>query len=276
VSGEKQRIALPKKAEDRGRWEFTAMARRIMDTKGWLVDLDRHMADHIDPRRKAAWGPPTRALNLFRSVVHQLAVLYDDDPIVRNDELTDDAEQWLTDQNLFAQHQLLNREVVGLRDAAIRIRWRAADHTVDSGITIRRVCTETLVVTANANALNVPVRIEEAVKRTNSKGQTNAYWDVWSIEDEGAPFFRIETAAWTTRSASTWTTRTAKARGVPKPSHVRPTDFGRIIIIRRGNAYRFDKIILIQLKLEVRDKCEIRPIFAVNGVVVVCLHADAR
>lgn len=188
------KVAVPPGTEDQARWESTRLRRRMLTSKGWELDLGQHMARHLDPTRMEAWGPPSLGLNMFKSVVNQLSVLYKKAPIVNNPDLSPEAAEWLDKQNVFSQHQRLNKDVVGLRDGLLRIAWNPGHHAADPGISIRRVEPDYVVAQATTLAPTVPIRIEEAVERTDENGETAWYWDVWDISDAQNPYFRIETA----------------------------------------------------------------------------------
>lgn len=184
---------LPPTREDQARWEATRLRRRIMTAKGWVHDLGQHMAKHLDPARMEAWGPPSMSLNLFKSVVNQLAVLYDSSPTVSNPDLSPEGEAWLAEQNVWSQHPRLCKDVIGLREGLVRLSWNPGHHAQGGGIAIRLVSPDYVVAKASALAPTVPLRIEEAVQRKDPHtGEEVWTWDVWDISDPTSPYYRIE------------------------------------------------------------------------------------
>lgn len=187
-----RKTVLPPSREDQARWEATRLRRRIMTAQGWELDLGQHMAKHLDPARMEAWGPPSLALNMYKSVVSQLSVLYTANPVVQNPALTPEGEEWLQSQNIWSQHSRLCREVIGLREGLIRLAWNPGHHASPGGITLRRVNPDYVVAYASPLAPTVPLRIEEAVQRRDPHTKEEVWtWDVWDISDQYAPVFQI-------------------------------------------------------------------------------------
>jgi len=187
-----QKVLLPAAPEDTTRWRATKLRRRLLEG-AWQRDLQEHMAHHLEAARQAAWGPATQALNLFRSVVTQLAVMYEVVPTVRNPNLDETQAQYLMSMNLFSKHKQHQKNVIGLRESFIRVHWDSETHVSKSGVSLRLVTPDCLVVFASPQQPTVPLRIEEAVMRKDpTTKETIPTWDVWDILNPEAPFYRIE------------------------------------------------------------------------------------
>lgn len=186
--------AYPTDPEDRERWEKARLMLRMLGDKHTL-DLKKNQAQYLDPARLDAWGPPTLALNPFRSVIIQLAVLYDQDPIVQNVEpLSPEQATWMAALQPFRIARRHQAYVLALRESLYRISWSPPTAASPAGIDIREVTPDHVVVTASPVAPTVPLRIEEAVCRTplNGKKESRAVWDCWDISDPTRPTFSIE------------------------------------------------------------------------------------
>ena len=68
---------------ERSRMYESARRRRMLDGV-WEQDLIDAMALYVGAEQMAAWGRPDLTKNVFRSVVSQLAILYDREPIVEH------------------------------------------------------------------------------------------------------------------------------------------------------------------------------------------------
>ena len=74
--------------DDARRMAHTAQRRRIL-SGSWDEDLRAYIGEYIDTQRQASWGRPVKSVNLMRSVVGQLSVLYDETPMLRHPETED-------------------------------------------------------------------------------------------------------------------------------------------------------------------------------------------
>ena len=185
--------AYPSSPEDRARWEKTRLRLRLLSEEH-DADLRRNMAAYLDPARLDAWGPPTIALNPFRSVISQLAVLYDQDPIVGNAEpLSPEQQTWMAALQPFRIAALHMQNVLACRESLYRIMWAPPTSASPAGIDIREVTGDCVVIYASPVAPSVPLRIEECVSRPSLRTKKEAMvWDCWDIRDPARPTFSIE------------------------------------------------------------------------------------
>lgn len=184
----------PPNSDTAQRWERTKLRRRLLDGE-WDQDLRWHLGKHLDPAKQSAWGKPTRALNLYRSVIGQLAVLYLSEPDIVHEGLDDTGEEYLASLPIWAQHVKLQRYVIGLGEAAVRVGWHPGHHAGDAGLQLRVVTPDRLWIEDDARAPGEPVVIREAVRRKDPvQDEWRWYWDVYDIRDPSAPYFAIVTA----------------------------------------------------------------------------------
>lgn len=189
-------LLMPSSDGDKNRWESTRTKRRILADKH-RQDLVEYFGKHMDPSRQDAWGPPTIALNVFRSVISQLAVLYDKPPTITNTiELSPDQATYINALRPFRLGQRHQQNVLGLRESLYRISWAPATTASPGGIELRLVTPDQVVIKASQAAPEVPLIVEESVIRCSrlsegKKQKEEAVWDVWDISDPENPSFRI-------------------------------------------------------------------------------------
>jgi len=172
-------------------WQATSLRLRILETSAWRRDLSEYMSRHVSSTSLIAWGEPTIAANLLKSVVTKVATLYRLPPVLTHDALTPDGQAYMASIGLFAQHRRLNRLVVGLRDCLVRVHW-----SPELGLPqIELVPPHRAYVRALRHAPDHPVEIRQAILMRDpllDKGKPHRwFWEVWSIEDPFSPTYRI-------------------------------------------------------------------------------------
>ena len=65
------------------RWAHTALRRRLIEGT-WADDLEEELLLHLSLDRRESWGVADLSSNPLEQVTRQLAVLYQDQPIVTN------------------------------------------------------------------------------------------------------------------------------------------------------------------------------------------------
>lgn len=173
---------------DRDRVDESGRRERLLDGT-WLSDLEEFMSAHVEASRLKQWGPPNQALNLFKSLVKQLACLYDEEPAVRNPDFDEESEGFLMRLNLWPRMQHHSELVIGLRESAIRI-----EHTTETteGINLRMVPSTMIEVECAPHAPTTPWLIREARYRVVG-GAPEWCWDVFDIRNPEAPSYTIVT-----------------------------------------------------------------------------------
>lgn len=173
--------------DDARRMAHTAQRRRIL-SGSWDEDLRAYIGEYIDTQRQASWGRPVKSVNLMRSVVGQLSVLYDETPMLRHPE-TEDLSAL---EGIFKLHQRHEDYVLGFRESAIRVSWVPADDLGPAGVTVRLVTPDTLVIEAADARPGEPATIYELRERVNpDSGKVEPFWDVWDIASPNGPSFKV-------------------------------------------------------------------------------------
>lgn len=175
---------------DQQRWTDSTKRLNLLDGV-WESDAKAVMGDYATTDRTDQWGPPNQSLNLYRSLIHQLACLYDEPPKVANPafEADPEAEALIGRMNLWPRMQHHSRMVIGLRESAIRI-----EHTTEilEGINLRLVPANRIEVECSPSLPTRPLVIREARLRTLGDNPTWC-WDRWDISDPEAPAYTIVT-----------------------------------------------------------------------------------
>jgi hypothetical protein len=113
----------PDEDYDRERVEHTRLRRRML-SGAWGADLDAFLAREIGPVRLRSWGNTgDKTKNVFRNVVNQLSVLYDQPPIIANDQpgAADELTKILEQCGLWQLAPRLQQTTIGLREGLYRV-----------------------------------------------------------------------------------------------------------------------------------------------------------
>lgn len=166
----------------------------MLEGHEWKIDLLDHMAQHLDPQRLNAWGPPALGVNLYRSVIAQITISQGDAPTLTSTEtLSDEQQSYLGDLPLWDQHLQKTIYLAGLSEVLVRVTWSKGNQAGGKGIYLDVVTPERICVVDSPDAPGRPLRIEWATKRINPASKVVEWtWDVWSIEDVAAPYFHVE------------------------------------------------------------------------------------
>ena len=177
--------------ETAARWLEGQRRGRLLDGL-WRQDLQRALSGEFEPTRLRLQGPVDVTKNLFRSLITQIAVLYDQAPLVVHEDpraalvmeqVTDDAGLW----QLATSHQ---QSVLGLREGGYRL-----DVPPSTGeLLVRVVPAYLLWAEAAPHDPDVPVTVHEYRIRCDEKGREMWTRDVLSIADPDRPVYRVESA----------------------------------------------------------------------------------
>ena len=112
----------PPEEADRARMEHGRLRRRLL-TGAWRQDLEQFMAREIDATRRLTWGNVDVTKNVFRSVVHQLAVLFDTEPVISHDtsQAAATLDPFIQKSGLWEMCRTLQIYTVGQRESLIRL-----------------------------------------------------------------------------------------------------------------------------------------------------------
>ena len=182
-------------AAERARWEHSALRKRLLRGT-WEDDLVRYLRREVQDLRRRAWGQPDTTKNTFRSVVRQLSVLYDREPVVSHED-SDTARRMtelLTSAGAWTKARRHQVNVVGMRESL----WRVATVGPSSApeLQLRLVTPDTVLAVPHRDRPDTPVAISEWRERLvdPDDDSSDAVWtrDVLDVSDPGAPVYRIE------------------------------------------------------------------------------------
>lgn len=178
----------PKDTEDFLRWQHTRTARRIL-YGDWKEELRTRVSKQISSERQGVWGDVDLSANLFRNLVDEVAVLYDEAPNVLHTEdegiLFSEALEWTGLWSLMARVQ---RDTIGLRECLVRIEID------ESGIlSYIPVFPDQVIIRAQGNRPDKPVVIKQLLKRKNELGKECWVYDVFDISDSANPSLTVHT-----------------------------------------------------------------------------------
>ena len=116
----------PASHEEASRWQETRRRRRMLEGT-WRDDLERRLQEHLGSVRRDAWGPLSLALNPFRNICTELAVLYDQSPTVLHDRVVNPGiARAMEVAGLWQMMQRVQVYTLGLNEAFVRPHVDAA------------------------------------------------------------------------------------------------------------------------------------------------------
>lgn len=166
-----------------------ALRLRMMESDTWREDARNHLAKHTSYRKARAYGDPSIALNLFRSMVSQVAVLCDKNPTYTNPFIDESSRAVLDSYAPWLLHRRLNRMVVGLRDTLLQIHWGTPQGSGRGTISTEIVTPNEIEIETDPNAPMTPIVIRKAVwlpkpgTLTRDTDTHAWYWHQWSLID---------------------------------------------------------------------------------------------
>ena len=188
-------VLLPSDPEDAARWEHTRIRRRMLDGH-WEQDISRRLNEKLTPGRTYNLGRPVQSLNLFASVVRQVAVQYDSHPTDSNPDLSEEQEaawhQMMADAHLWAIMQRASESIIGLREGFIQGEWVPNPQHPDGGEVSVCPLTPDTVVTVTRPGDPDDVLVLKAARSYTVDGDSFPAWAVWDISDPEQPHFRVE------------------------------------------------------------------------------------
>jgi len=171
---------------ERSRMQESARRRRLLDGV-WESDLLDTMALYVGVEQMAAWGRPDLTKNVFRSVVTQLAILYDREPIVDHPDeaAAERMRQLCRDAGIWTQGPQLQRLVIGQRECFRRVSFE------DGRLLVRLVPVDTVEAYSHPNTPSDPHTVIE-YRHRELDGAVILTRDVLSVEDGGV--YRVESS----------------------------------------------------------------------------------
>ena len=178
----------PADEDDRKRWDDQAQRIRILEgahEDDVRDDIRSMFALEIAVDLEIS---PDLSRNTFLLVSQQLNTAYSKPPDVR---LSEDADlSPIVTPRLWPQQVQTGLYVQALNETLVRVDWAYWDGATEA--TYRTVPPDTVVLTADPQQPDRPVRVEEVRPRQRGDGTTAWTWDVWDVSDPAAPIYRID------------------------------------------------------------------------------------
>jgi len=170
---------------ERSRMQESARRRRLLDGV-WEADLVETMSQYVAPEQMAAWGRPDLTKNVFRSVVSQLSILYDREPIIEHEDpvAAERMRELCRSAGVWTQGPQLQRLVIGQREALRRVSWE------DGALLVRLVPVDTVEASSSPNTPSTAHTVIE-YRHRELDGQELLTRDVLSVAG-GVGVYRIE------------------------------------------------------------------------------------
>ena len=178
------------------RWAHTGLRRRMIQGT-WMDDLEEELLIHLSADRRESWGVSDLSSNPLEQVTRQLAVLYQDLPIVTNSSEEDigaliGREGIVTQAGFFPLMQRVQQLVLALRECFVRIDvvTEVQGIQIKGGIRYRPVTPDYVICKASEDNPDQPIYYQEWRLRFN-KGSKKYEWvaDVIDISDLENPSF---------------------------------------------------------------------------------------
>lgn len=180
---------------DQNRWQESGLRRRLIQGI-WRNDLEDALLRHLPSDRRDAWGPSDMSSNPLEQITRQLAVLYEESPVITHRDELDIGELvgsdgYITRAGLWAlmirvqQMTLACRETIVRIDVIPHIQGTMPRH---SGINYRLVYPDYVFVQTSPDAPDIPVLYQE-LRLRDLHGEPTWTWDVIDIRDENNPSF---------------------------------------------------------------------------------------
>lgn len=179
---------LPEGDFDRERIEHNRLRRRLL-SGAWHNDLEQFLAREIGPVRLRSWGEGDTTKNVFRDVVSQLSVLYDQAPIISHE--TPGASEALTEivnaAGLWQYAGRLQQVTVGMREGLYRLSVTVGDE--GPAAHVRIVTPDMVTAIGDRDTPDQPVEINEW--RLRDLGGDKPEWTIDHLSIKGDPVYRV-------------------------------------------------------------------------------------
>jgi hypothetical protein len=183
---------MPTSSEERDRWEHTDLRMRMLRGE-WEQDLDRRLQRMIDPARYSAWGgryATDLSSNVFKSVVTQLACLYDRTPTLSHDTNADGLigpGGAMARSGVWSLMQRVAQMVIGSREYLVRVSF-----TEEHGLRYRPIRPSLVSAAADPERPEQPTYLREARLRKHPERDDWIWtWEILDVSNPEAPQYRI-------------------------------------------------------------------------------------
>ena len=170
------------------RQQHTRLRRRMLGGV-WKEDLETHLQKLVGSIRREAWGNVSLAINPFRNIARELAVLYDHPPEVAHDDEGAQVamREILRLSGLWSFMAQIQAQVIGCREYLVRV-----DVSERLRTRYRAVAPDMVVARAMEDAPDIPVAIEELrLRKHPESGRLIWTLDVLDVSDEDSPVYGV-------------------------------------------------------------------------------------
>ena len=180
---------------DANRWIENGLRRRMLQGL-WRNDLEDALLEHLPSDRREAWGPCDMSSNPLEQITRQLAVLYEEAPIVTHKDETDisilvGSDGYITRAGFFPLMQRVQQMTLAIRETIVRID--VIPHVQGTmprhaGINYRLVYPDFVYIETSADAPDIPIKYQE-LRLRDINGEPTWTWDVIDITNIDDPIF---------------------------------------------------------------------------------------
>ena len=179
---------IPYATEDARRTAHQALRQRLIDGE-WQTDASTRTGEFFSTETQQFLPPPEMSRNPALCIWQQIAIGYDDEPVVTAEGVSpEDLADALPD-SIWALAQDRHLTTVGLNESVMRL-----DHR-DGETTLRIVSPAMIVASDSGKRSNVLAYVEEKVCRRRQvsagKYEQEETLEVWDCRDVAAPVFKI-------------------------------------------------------------------------------------
>lgn len=175
------------------RWIENRRRRRMLEG-GWRNDLRDRILGMVSNRRAAIWGEGDTAKNVARSIISQLATLYNrpPSPIHEQEGAAMELRKWLAMAGHWELMRGFSPLIIGQREGLVRVD--VVRNPVSGAVELltRVVPADLVHVEAHPDAPDVPTRVIECCPRKNAAGEWVWSREVWDITDPSQPYYAIQ------------------------------------------------------------------------------------
>ncbi|MGA0874706.1 MAG: hypothetical protein ACO3Q6_05650 [Ilumatobacteraceae bacterium] len=176
------------------RLEHTALRKRMLVGQ-WILDLEDELARHLPADRRESWGPADLSSNPFEQITRQLAVLYNQAPVVTNNQ--GDIEQltgrngYVTKAGLWPLMQRGQEFTIGLRECGVMVTvvpHHKSEYIGERGLQYRIVTPDNMLAYAHPDYPDKPVKVLEMRLRLDPFTQEHKWiGDLYDITNLNEP-----------------------------------------------------------------------------------------
>ena len=178
------------------RLEHTSLRKRMLVGQ-WIMDLEDELARHLPADRRESWGPADLSSNPFEQITRQLAVLYNQTPVVTNSggdiEALTGRNGYVTRAGLWPLMQRAQEFTIGLRECGVMVSvvpHHKGEYIGERGLQYRIVTPDNMLAYAHPDYPDKPVKVLEMRLRMDPISKEHKWiGDLYDISDLNAPVY---------------------------------------------------------------------------------------